>query len=1000
MKLYIKNLLVPAFGLGAVLTATAAGGPARLGERNPLKPPFIEEFDEFPVGSEYETFDRYFQWINSDGDKNPSGSDRSWGLYNFNGESNGRQYSKAAYLQYPLEVNRCDDWLIPRAIRLEAGKYYLVRMDASLFLDNSIHSMEVKMGEYNDAEGMTFSVIPQTDITSINPKRLQGWFVPEFDGLYYMGIHGTSDRVKAQGGYLFVDNIGIEAARSGCEPDTVTSLKFVSDPDGTPSALISFTLPEKAIDGTELSGKIKVTVNRDGNPIKTIEGTPGQEVEFTDAVKKAGYYKYTITVSNEHGSSCETNEFRFVGTTTPMAPANVMISETESGEIHLKWEAPTTDLNGTPINPDKVTYNIYEVLTEDYDLKRSNYSGTEATIDLNIPEGTQRCVEMIVTASLNNLESTPTGSDFIFVGTPDALPYTHHFMGSDDENVLGSTGDDDVRWRYLDDFSDPKSQDGDGGYICMVGTTSGQKGTLSTGKIDFSKSSNPYVSFYTYIYEEDENVITINAEDSNTGEYLTLGEYELINFDNIGWTRVVCPLKELAGKTARLIIGVDIVSHGYVPFDNMLIDELPLTDLSVERVNYPESASDATEYTVTALITNMGADDVESYTVSLICEGKTVDTKECGPLASFDTASIELTGRFSPSSSEMPLFIVEVSAEGDEIESNDKSAPFNITYLASNLPAVSDLKGEESDKLFTLSWSAPDLSKAAPQEATEDFEKYEEFSTTIDGFTMIDADGGNIVGFKGMEMPVTGTPQAFWTMRSDGEYSFIKTLGNSSLLTMATVDANRRPTANDDWLVSPELYGGRQTIGFSACAQTTQYGPETFEVYVSTTTPEIKEFKLIKVETEVFEEWTRYHITLPLGSKYFAIRCTSDDKMMFTIDDITYIPTGDPQELLLLGYNIYCNDEKLNESPVNTTTFVTPVDNSGASYYVTAVYDKGESVASNIVAPDNTGVEWIANEDSTDVYYDINGLRIGRTPNEPGVYIRRHGKNVEKVIVR
>ena len=135
----VARLTVPAKGRDAAAIQ-------RLGERNPLKPPFVEEFDNYPSGSEFEQFERYFQVINSDGDKNASGTDRSWGYYNFNGESDGRQFSKCAYLLYPINVAKSDDWLIPRAIKFEAGKYYHVTMDASLYVEGAVHTMEVKMG--------------------------------------------------------------------------------------------------------------------------------------------------------------------------------------------------------------------------------------------------------------------------------------------------------------------------------------------------------------------------------------------------------------------------------------------------------------------------------------------------------------------------------------------------------------------------------------------------------------------------------------------------------------------------------------------------------------------------------------------------------------------------------------------------------------------------------------------------------------------------------------
>ncbi|MDE6207452.1 MAG: hypothetical protein K2M55_06550, partial [Muribaculaceae bacterium] len=274
----------------------ATSGAHRLGERTPLVPPFLQVFDDYTSGQEHDLFERYYQIINGDGDKNPSGTDRSWGYYNFNGVSGGRQFSKCAQLQYPINVNVCDDWLIPWAIKLDADKYYYVYMDASLYAEGSTHRFEVKMGRYNDAAGMTTEVIPATDVTSILPTQCGGWFKPDRSGNYYMGIHGISNKLMADGGYLFIDNIGMEAARSGNEPNTVSDVKFTTDPNGRTTVDIEFNAPATSIDGNPLSGSVTVEIRRDGELVKTLLCTPGQQgVKYTDAAPAQGNYQYSFT---------------------------------------------------------------------------------------------------------------------------------------------------------------------------------------------------------------------------------------------------------------------------------------------------------------------------------------------------------------------------------------------------------------------------------------------------------------------------------------------------------------------------------------------------------------------------------------------------------------------------------------------------------------------------------------------------------------------------------
>ncbi|MDE7376796.1 MAG: hypothetical protein K2N16_08095, partial [Muribaculaceae bacterium] len=634
-----KLILLAGCAVGFAAVASAQSGPQRLGERNPLNPPFVEVFDDYPSGSEHEQFERRFQVINADGDLNTSGTARSWGFYNFNGESNGRQFSKCAYLLYPINVPFCDDWLISRAIKLEAGKYYHISLDASLYADFGSHAMEVKIGEYNDAEGMEFTVVPVTEVTSIHAKQIEGWFKPEFDSKYYIGIHGVSGRTASEGNYLFVDNIAMDAPRTGREPAQVTDVDFVIDPNGTPTATISFKAPAVGVDGQPISGDVTIVVKRNGETIKTITAAPGEALQLVDATDAAAYYDYAFTASNSVGSGCDLRINRFIGLGQPMPPTLVSIAETEDCGVRMVWEAPTVDVNGTPFNPEIVKYNVYETLSTGLEICELDFSGTEYVLEKTLAAGEQTIVTLALASVVNGQESALVASDDVFIGDPYSLPYENHFTYTGDEYVIAAYGDDGVMWRVLDDFSDPQSQDGDNSYICMVGTQPDQKGQLTTGKLDFTSSANPCVSFYTYIYEDDENEMTVSYVDCATGEETIAATYVLGEVGNIGWTRILCPLRGAQGKVARVVIGACIQSHGYVPIDNMLIDELASVDLGVVSVAYDKYASMAEPYTVTAQISNFGSDDVNSYQVRLLCDGQVVDAVDADPIESFATAS-------------------------------------------------------------------------------------------------------------------------------------------------------------------------------------------------------------------------------------------------------------------------------------------------------------------------------------------------------------------------
>lgn len=111
-------------------------------------------------------------------------------------------------------------------------------------------------------------------------------------------------------------------------------------------------------------------------------------------------------------------------------------------------------------------------------------------------------------------------------------------------------------------------------------------------------------------------------------------------------------------------------------------------------------------------------------------------------------------------------------------------------------------------------------------------------------------------------------------------------------------------------------------------------------------------------------------------------------------------PEFDSPLLTLEGYDIYCNDSKVNAEIVKETTFThTPADDVARTYYVIAIYNLGQSEASDSVNVGGTGIDSISADDNADAeYYTLKGIRI-ENPSAGGVYIRRQGNTVSKVVI-
>lgn len=971
---------------------------------NVLTPPLCETFDNFRPELPQEDFARYFKVIDVNNDK------RKWGLYNV---TENRPTGRCAYLLFPMEESggKADDWLVTRGLELEAGKYYRISVDASLYRDdpdNDIkpQTFEVKCGMFNDADGLNMEVIPNTKVSSTEFTTVDGWLVPRLSGTYYIGVHGTSPYYASYYNYLFVDNINIDAARESSVPSKVTDIAMTNDPDGTTRIDFTFTAPSTDLAGNKLSGNVSVSVTRDGKAVKTLDNlTPGQRYSFSDAPAE-GTHTYALRAANADGEGADAIVSRYAGIAAPVPPAITKIEETADHKLRYTWTAPATDINGSAINPDKVTYNIYDYTTGTVELVKGYIEGLTYTATIAGADERQLFATLLLSANFNDKESEMAVGDMKAIGVPYTIPHHNSFTLDDyDAYLMAVEINDHAVWRMLDDMSDPDAQDGDNGYISMICSVPDESCELTFGKIDLSGATHPALSFYTYIYEFDENEIGIKIIDPATGTKTTVETVHLDQLDGAGWTKVICPLDAYAGRTVQIVLDGVIRTHGYIPVDNLRVEQLAEVDYAVDDIAYPRGAEIGERFKVQARIANHGHAASAPYKVALKREGNVVDIVDGPSMAMLERSTVTLADALPIGAKPRSSYVVEVIAEGDEYTVDNTSAPFSIDMIVPTYPVATDLTLAGSGNNVTLSWTAPDLQSGGPEAVLEDFESYKSFDTELGGnWTMIDGDCGFVGGFNGVDMELAGTQQAWWVMADDSPFGFIRPhSGNKILTQMYSLSSDgREQVPSDDWVVSPELYGGCQTISFWASALTSDYGNETMEVYASKTGTEAVDFELVQPQIEVPADWVHYYFYLPAGTRHFAIRATTPTGYMLKVDDVTYVPAGTPVAVDLKGYNVYRNGVKLNDAPVGATTFATSQTGENDGYFVTAVYDRGESAASNLVGFGTSAIDLptVDNSNAPVEYYNLQGIRVDSANLVPGIYIRRQGTATSKILVR
>jgi len=326
------------------------------------------------------------------------------------------------------------------------------------------------------------------------------------------------------------------------------------------------------------------------------------------------------------------------------------------------------------------------------------------------------------------------------------------------------------------------------------------------------------------------------------------------------------------------------------------------------------------------------------------------------------------------------------------------------------LPPPEDLTGTVDVLDVLLSWTAP--GGGGPTGFEDDFESYDDFVLEFAPWTNIDVDGSDTYGMTDTDWPHTGEPQAFIIFNPLTTTPPVEDMTAHSGDKLAACLAAVPSPTNDDWMITPLVnLADNSHLSFWAKSYTDQYGLERFRVGVSTTGMDPADFTIISagdyVEAPV-EDWTEYTYDLSAynGQQiYVGIQCVSNDAFIFMVDDVyigadkssivfnpaqpvvgkatkemDYFAQATPQpaatpnnpglrdDPVLEGYNVYRDDTQLNTDPVTETSYVDVEPSIGThSYYVTAVYDMGESVHSDTVTIVVTGVDELSLE-SVSVY--------------------------------
>lgn len=889
-----------------------------------------------------------------------------------------------------------DDWLITPSLDLDTD--YVYKLSFTAFAESGgVERLAVNLGDAASAEGMSQQLMPVTIIDpKANVRSYSFIFRPGKASYSYVGFHALS---KKESGYkLSVDNISVSMLLPANRPDSVTNLKAIADPTGKQQATLSFTLPQKAIDGTLISDKMDAAIICWGDTLKKFSDCkPGEKLQYVHNSDATGSHTYTVVAKDTKGWGLESKVSTYLGDDAPGEVDSLNLEESSPSTLRLSWKAPSKGLHGGHVGLNGLTYSITDM---DGKVMTTDHSPLEYSFTKN--ENRQQLKAFTIQA-YNSLGKGPVSlTDTLFVGNPYKIPFIESFS----KNRLASypwilQDNSNATWEVTDRglYADP--MDHDGGLLSFSNGAEGASATAIMPKVSIKGSKHPMLKFWWWTSKREANELYVIIRDDKGCNH-TIAHLSQQNSasDEGQWEICSYSLADFANTDYVQVKFCGVGHPGINPIYAINIDDVSITDVPENDLSVDSFTVDTTQLKVgesielNAKVTNRGINTASGCMLNLLRNGQVIKMIPIEELAADSSVNVHYVDRPNADVPETSYYSVRLDWSADEVTDNNTKPSIAVTILP-GLPFVDSLRVQSSDKGYTLTWNKPTINNMKAHEVTEGFESYPAFTTTNFGqWTLIDGDqrptvgimdatgnfidydhAGDAMAYQVFNPVEAGLTTTEWSTHSGSQVAAAFTCGQYA--------------QNDDWLISP-LVDGAQKISFWAKSPANnEYGTnERIEVCYSTTDVQKASFQRVGSVLTIPGTWTQYTASLPENAKYFAIHCISNNQYILFLDDITYRKAA--SQLTLLGYNIYRDGMKLNVSPLTATTFTDQNVTAGShTYVVTAVYEEGESTPSpEAVVSETDGItRTLENNNSISQQYNVMGQIVKRSSH--GIVLQR-----------
>lgn len=484
-----------------------------------------------------------------------------------NKDNNTWYYSVKSVKYRQSTTKAADDYLFTPAFSLKAGYSYELKFDGYGTNTRYTNLLDVVIASAPEAESAV-SLIDEplsysNDSRSVITKTVT--VTPKADGKYYIGFHLTS--AKSQGTFT-IDNVSLSAGKSTAVPAVPDGFDVMAGAKGELKAYVSVTAPLATAAGAATNPPLQLTLQRGETVIIKAAMNPGETKDIVDdSMTESGIYTYTAKFSNADGEGEAAEVKVFIGTDSPAAPTDVVLTDNNDGTALVSWSLPARGVNDGYVDTDKVICTILAATGNT--VLKTGITGTSTTVAIP-SDGAQAFYSVKVAAAYaDNATAPATASNEILSGAPYGLPYAESWADATasttpwtKEVVSGKSYD--TSWNARAD----NTQDNDGGAADMTAYAAASS-RWAGPKIDISTAAEPIASAYVYLPDGNTR-LTLQIQKDN-GEWVDLATVDDAADD---WVPVTAPLTAYKSKNVRLgLLGECTGGMRFIYVDNLTVKD-------------------------------------------------------------------------------------------------------------------------------------------------------------------------------------------------------------------------------------------------------------------------------------------------------------------------------------------------------------------------------------------------------------------------------------------